>query len=133
MITEGKQGTDYPHNNEGFMITIMPGISHGVREIEDTPTPGRVTGSAPGSVGCRRCGSLLVDEHCMDIGEEGNGYRFWGLRCVQCGDVIDKTILRNRVSPIETINKLKSRTRSRAIVQVLAGRMRGRREVCHSA
>ena len=102
------------------MATIMAGISHGTRNID-------------GSVGCRRCGGLLVDEHCMDIGEEGNGYRFWGFRCIQCGDVIDKTILRNRVSPIETLNKLKSRTRSRAIIQALAGGLRGRKPICQSA
>jgi hypothetical protein len=49
---------------------------------------------------CRRCGGFLVDEHCMDvdlaIGETRQGNKFWAMRCVQCGDLIDETILRNR-------------------------------------
>ncbi len=49
---------------------------------------------------CRRCGGFLVDEHCMDvdlaIGENRQGNKFWAMRCVQCGDLIDATILRNR-------------------------------------
>jgi hypothetical protein len=49
---------------------------------------------------CRRCGGYLVDEHCMDvdlaIGENRQGNKFWAMRCVQCGDLIDETILRNR-------------------------------------
>jgi len=49
---------------------------------------------------CQRCGGFLVDEHCMelDLAIEKNGQRdkFWAKRCVQCGDLIDETILRNR-------------------------------------
>jgi hypothetical protein len=116
---------------EGFMIATMSGNSH-VTRIEDTPTRVRVTGSASGSIGCQRCGGMLVDEHCMDIGEDGSGHRFWGMRCIQCGDVIDETILRNRYSSIETLKKLRSRTRSRARVQAVAGCVRERTEVCHS-
>jgi hypothetical protein len=54
-----------------------------------------------GSDACRRCGGFLVDEHCMDldVGPNRVGYRFWAMRCVQCGDVIDETILRNRLAP----------------------------------
>lgn len=47
---------------------------------------------------CRRCGGFLVDDHGMDldIGEGRAGYRSWAMHCVQCGDLIDETILRNR-------------------------------------
>ncbi len=47
---------------------------------------------------CRRCGGFLVDDHCMDLDlwEDRAGYRSWAMRCVQCGDLIDETILRNR-------------------------------------
>jgi hypothetical protein len=45
---------------------------------------------------CERCGGFLVDERCMDVGEGGSGSWFWGIRCVQCGDVVDEIILRNR-------------------------------------
>lgn len=45
---------------------------------------------------CIRCGGFLVDERCMDIGESLGGYWFMAMRCVQCGDIIDEVILRNR-------------------------------------
>ena len=45
---------------------------------------------------CTRCGGLLVDERCMDIGESLGGYWFMAMRCVQCGDIVDEVILRNR-------------------------------------
>jgi hypothetical protein len=54
--------------------------------------------SAPGPCdsSCTRCGGLLVDERCMDIGESLGGYWFIAMRCVQCGDITDEVILRNR-------------------------------------
>ena len=45
---------------------------------------------------CLRCGGFLVEERCMDIGESLGGYWFMAMRCVQCGDIIDEVILRNR-------------------------------------
>lgn len=36
----------------------------------------------------------------MDIGESLGGYWFWGQRCIQCGDIVDEVILRNRHLPI---------------------------------
>ena len=103
---------------EGSMIAIMTGISRVTiaQDVENTS-----------SLACQRCGGILVGEHCMDIGN-----RFWGMRCIQCGDVIDETILRNRFSSIETLKKLRSRTRSRARVQAIAGCVRERKEICHS-
>ena len=104
---------------------MLPRTSKTFRPSSDSSVP------ASGSLGCQRCGGLLVDEHCMDIGDEGSGHRFWGMRCIQCGDVIDETILRNRFSSIETLKKLRSRTRSRAIVQSMAGYVR-EGTICHS-
>lgn len=51
---------------------------------------------------CTRCGGLLVDERCMDIGESLGGYWFMAMRCVQCGDIIDEVILRNRYTHLVT-------------------------------
>jgi hypothetical protein len=46
--------------------------------------------------GCRRCGGFLVDDHMdLDIEERRTGSHCWAMRCVQCGDMIDETILRN--------------------------------------
>lgn len=45
---------------------------------------------------CNRCGGLMVTDFCMDllfcIGET----EFAAKRCVQCGEVVDPVILRNR-------------------------------------
>jgi len=48
------------------------------------------------ALACGRCGGLLVGERCMDIGESFGGSWFWALRCIQCGDLTDDIILRNR-------------------------------------
>jgi len=89
------------------------GIFRVTKDPEDTPSLASGAGTASSSVACQRCGGNLVDEPCMDVGESGSGQTFWGQRCIQCGDVIDETILRNRFSSIETQKTLLSRTRSR--------------------
>ena len=55
---------------------------------------------------CVRCGGLLVDERCMDIGESLGGYWFMAMRCVQCGDLIDEVILRNRYAHLMTTQEM---------------------------
>ena len=55
---------------------------------------------------CVRCGGLLVDERCMDIGESLGGYWFMAMRCVQCGDLIDEVILRNRYAHLMTTQEV---------------------------
>ena len=58
--------------------------------------------SARGSSSCcTRCGGLMIDERGMDIGESLGGYWFWAMRCIQCGDIVDEVILRNRHLPQE--------------------------------
>lgn len=47
---------------------------------------------------CVRCGGLLVLDHCMDLMDGTGQLEFAALRCVQCGDIIDPVILRNRVT-----------------------------------
>ena len=71
-----------------------------------TPSQGPVTHLAHRSVACWRCGGLLVDEHCMDldIGQIGTGY--WARRCIQCGDMIDETILHNRNPLRQTLQEI---------------------------
>ena len=58
-----------------------------------TPSQQPATYSAPVSSACQRCGGLIVDEHCLDT---KGGHRLWAKRCVQCGDIIDETILAHR-------------------------------------
>lgn len=51
------------------------------------------------SSACRRCGGMLVNEQCVDLAGSEGGARFWATRCVQCGDLLDPVILRNREMP----------------------------------
>lgn len=45
---------------------------------------------------CRRCGGFLVEDHCLVLDTREGRAATWAMRCVQCGDMIDETILRNR-------------------------------------
>ncbi len=40
---------------------------------------------------CHRCGSVMVYERF-----DGPGEKFLGWRCIQCGEIIDELILKNR-------------------------------------
>ena len=42
----------------------------------------------------------------MDIGESLGGYWFMAMRCVQCGDIIDEVILRNRYAQIPAAEEI---------------------------
>ncbi|HVG01907.1 MAG TPA: hypothetical protein VM842_03410 [Nitrospira sp.] len=42
----------------------------------------------------------------MDIGESLGGYWFMAMRCVQCGDIVDEVILRNRHAQIVAAEEL---------------------------
>ena len=52
---------------------------------------------------CDRCGGLMVTDFCMDllfcIGET----EFAAQRCVQCGEIVDPVILRNRGTKQEPV------------------------------
>lgn len=45
---------------------------------------------------CLRCGSLFIRESLFDLYDETGQMRRWAMRCVQCGDVVDSIILKNR-------------------------------------
>lgn len=48
------------------------------------------------TVVCARCGGLMVVDRCFDLLDDTGHLRFLARRCVQCGEVIDPVILRNR-------------------------------------
>ena len=51
----------------------------------------------PGTqTGCKRCSGCLEYEMCIDLESDTGCCTFWVLRCLQCGDIVDETILRNR-------------------------------------
>jgi hypothetical protein len=45
---------------------------------------------------CSRCGGLMVSDLCMDVLGNIGEAEFAAKRCVQCGEVVDSVILRNR-------------------------------------
>lgn len=45
---------------------------------------------------CNRCSGCLEHEMCIDLESDTGCCTFWVLRCLQCGDIVDETILRNR-------------------------------------
>ena len=45
---------------------------------------------------CARCGGLMVGEFCMDLANGTGELEFLASRCVQCGEVVDPVILKNR-------------------------------------
>lgn len=45
---------------------------------------------------CSRCGGLMVSDFCMDLLNSTGELDFAAQRCVQCGEVVDPVIERNR-------------------------------------
>ena len=45
---------------------------------------------------CSRCGGLMVQDFCLDVVGSIGESEFAAKRCVQCGEVVDPVILRNR-------------------------------------
>jgi hypothetical protein len=50
---------------------------------------------------CLRCQGYLVGDLCYDIDDDQGQRWFQALRCVQCGDVLDPIIMRNRLAALE--------------------------------
>lgn len=48
---------------------------------------------------CTRCGGLLVVDDCFDVLGDAGEIDCRVLRCIQCGDLTDPVILRNRAEP----------------------------------
>ena len=45
---------------------------------------------------CTRCGGLMVQDFCLNVLGNIGESEFAAKRCVQCGEVVDPVILRNR-------------------------------------
>ena len=45
---------------------------------------------------CTRCSGHMAQELCTDFESDCGYSTFWALRCIQCGDIVDEVILRNR-------------------------------------
>ncbi|NGZ94552.1 MAG: hypothetical protein CV089_00205 [Nitrospira sp. WS110] len=53
-----------------------------------------------GSRDCQRCGGLLVTERMDSSADTLFDQHTSALRCIQCGDIVDPVILRNRMDPV---------------------------------
>ena len=63
---------------------------------------------------CRRCGGLMVSDFCMDLLNSPGELEFAAKRCVQCGEVVDPVILRNRRTGHELILAPSAHVRSQS-------------------
>lgn len=61
-----------------------------------SPTINRII-EQPVRQSCERCGGYLDHDTCMDLNNSGYS-TIRVLRCIQCGDMIDEVILRNRAA-----------------------------------
>lgn len=68
------------------------------RSIQQLPYPMTLAGDAVNRSPrhCQRCHGLLVVDYCLHDADGMTRGASDALRCVQCGDVIDAVILRNR-------------------------------------
>jgi len=56
-----------------------------------------VSTAGPGESTCTRCGGLMVNDFFMDLLNSTGELEFAAKRCVQCGEVVDPVIQRNRL------------------------------------
>ena len=62
----------------------------------EQPVNRTASSTVPLESSCTRCGGLMVDDFCMDVLGNIGEAEFAAKRCVQCGEVVDLVILRNR-------------------------------------
>ena len=82
-------------------------VKHRIRKTEggrisphkDDPRVAQLLLSLCGSRNCMRCGGLLVAERLDSVADALIEQQVSSLRCVQCGDVVDRVILSNRMDP----------------------------------
>jgi len=63
--------------------------------IQASPRKSRHVGISSVST-CSRCGGLLVKTFCVSPEEGIAGFQIEVMKCLQCGDLFDSTILENR-------------------------------------
>lgn len=62
---------------------------------------------------CARCGGLMVGDFCMDLLHSTCELELAAKRCVQCGEVVDPVIQRNRRLRQESITVKQAETMSK--------------------
>ena len=57
---------------------------------------------------CPKCDGLMIYEKFFDM-EESSRFFFYGWRCISCGNIVDKTIMVNRVHTNPVVERKKRR------------------------
>jgi hypothetical protein len=73
-------------------------MAYAIKQVKETAGPmeqGQVASLFDGS-SCTRCGGLMVSTPCLDLSDDTGQFDFDAWRCIQCGDLVDSVILRNR-------------------------------------
>ena len=63
------------------------------------------TGHVADKAACERCGGLMVQECFEDLWDEPDQSCFDARRCVQCGNILDAVIERNRLHPEQAVDR----------------------------
>lgn len=63
----------------------------------------------PNEADCPRCLGLMTKAFLADLEDDTGQFGFWALRCMQCGEIIDPVILRNRVTEQRRVYKGRAR------------------------
>ncbi len=61
---------------------------------------------------CVRCGGLMVTEFGLDLFDDTGKLSFLARRCVQCGDLVDPVILKNRHHPTLSVEHKNKKIRT---------------------
>jgi len=72
-------------------------IAAAERTIASKLQDGAVSTAGPRESTCTRCGGLMVNDFFMDLLNSTGELEFAAKRCVQCGEVVDPVIQRNRL------------------------------------
>lgn len=79
-------------NMEAIMIMTRTEKKASIDQLQKQPASYPV----PSPSICSRCGGLMVNEVCLDLMNSTSELECATRRCVQCGDIVDPVILRNR-------------------------------------
>ncbi len=79
-------------------------IAMAERARRNQPQSQEVSSAAPHESRCSRCGGLMVSDFCMNLLSRTGELEFAAKRCVQCGEVVDPIIQRNRRLRQESMN-----------------------------
>lgn len=85
---------------------ISTAHQHAQRDLDGVRT---TRDDLPDETDCPRCLGLMTNAFLADFEDDTGEFGFWALRCLQCGEIIDPVILRNRVTEHRRVYKGRAR------------------------